>query len=320
MKTDIYSFTGEKDYTPIIYRTPPSHPRSRKRKSPTRSPSSLSPTSKRLAKEPRRHGHNQHTPHDQLVRFGAPSQAKGKGRYRARINTFLRRSATPPFAKDRAKLYGGIAGLAHAAGSVGGEMVAGRGGSCAVVYGEVGGGESLWVEQEGEEEVLVADGEEGEEGGARFAEAEEGAYDEFPSPVSRFAAEGQQTSEGDEEELPEPDTAELARRTKFPRPMSYMQRMASAPIPPDTSTITSTSTSSNSRPPNAHDKLPTDSGSYASQLEISLKDATDEIDRLSSIFQQAQARVRELEEEIAALREEKEAARAAQGDMGDSRA
>lgn len=51
--------------------------------------------------------HNQYTPINQLVRNGAESVSKTRGKYRHRINTFLRRTPSPPLVKDRARLFGG---------------------------------------------------------------------------------------------------------------------------------------------------------------------------------------------------------------------
>jgi hypothetical protein len=52
--------------------------------------------------------HNQYTAPDQLVRNGAQSASLTKGKYRPRVNTFLRRSPSPPWVKDRKKLFGGV--------------------------------------------------------------------------------------------------------------------------------------------------------------------------------------------------------------------
>ncbi|RMY76300.1 hypothetical protein D0863_02045 [Hortaea werneckii] len=104
MRGEKYYFTGEKNYTPIAYHTPPANAAIEVQVSKRKAASPLPEE----PKDPRKHGHNQYTPKDQLVKYGAPSQAKGRKRCRERINTFLRRSPSPEWAKDRAKLYGGI--------------------------------------------------------------------------------------------------------------------------------------------------------------------------------------------------------------------
>ncbi|KAK0261144.1 hypothetical protein B0A54_07943 [Friedmanniomyces endolithicus] len=78
-----YYFTGAKDYKPIIYRfelppapAPTEAEQSNKRKA---SPAETEP------ENPRKHGHNQHTPKDQMVKYGAPSMNKGRLRYRDNI-------------------------------------------------------------------------------------------------------------------------------------------------------------------------------------------------------------------------------------------
>lgn len=87
-----YYFTGEKDYIPILYgKLPPK---------PVAPPPPPDPN-ERLKQ------HNQYTPVDQLIRNGAESMSKTRGKYRHRINTFLRRSPSPPLVRDRARLFGG---------------------------------------------------------------------------------------------------------------------------------------------------------------------------------------------------------------------
>ncbi|CZT25164.1 uncharacterized protein RCC_10893 [Ramularia collo-cygni] len=78
--TSKYHFTGEKDYKPVIYRVPPPTPSEptveeiiRKRKAEDAADLTLY--------NARGHGHNQHTPRDMMVKFGAPtfSRKKPKG-------------------------------------------------------------------------------------------------------------------------------------------------------------------------------------------------------------------------------------------------
>lgn len=159
LKNEKYYFSGEHNYTPILYRrlptpTPPAkQPQPPPKKRKASSPPAGQP------KDPRKHGHNQYTPKDQLVRLGAPSAAKGRQRYRARINTFLRRSASPSWAKDRAKLYGGIGEQAKAymasreAGKGGASDAEVGGPAPAVLAEEQPEEESLWVQEDEESDV-----------------------------------------------------------------------------------------------------------------------------------------------------------------------
>jgi len=87
-----YLFSGEKDFIPIYY-------------------SELlevqeTPTPPGSTQKPKQH--NQYTAPDQLVRNGAQSASLTKGKYRPRVNTFLRRSPSPPWVKDRKRLFGGV--------------------------------------------------------------------------------------------------------------------------------------------------------------------------------------------------------------------
>nr|OQO28391.1 hypothetical protein B0A51_04884 [Rachicladosporium sp. CCFEE 5018] len=79
-----YVFCGEKDYEEMRYRE----------LSPECIPEPPAPVRDSTPKKTNR-GHNQFTPVDQLVRFGAPSKSETRGKYKQRVNTFLRRSASP---------------------------------------------------------------------------------------------------------------------------------------------------------------------------------------------------------------------------------
>jgi hypothetical protein len=87
-----YLFSGEKDFTPVLYSE---LPEVEETPQPPDSP-----------EKPKQH--NQYTAPDQLVRNGAQSASLTKGKYRPRVNTFLRRSPSPPWVKDRKKLFGGV--------------------------------------------------------------------------------------------------------------------------------------------------------------------------------------------------------------------
>ena len=77
----LYLFSGEKDFTPIFYSELPEV------EEPVQPPDS--------PEKPKQH--NQYTASDQLVRNGAQSASLTKGKYRPRVNTFLRRSPSPPW-------------------------------------------------------------------------------------------------------------------------------------------------------------------------------------------------------------------------------
>jgi hypothetical protein len=95
----LYLFSGEKDYEPIFYHDIPD--------APAESPESEDDS----PAKPKQH--NQYTASHLLVRNGAESASLTKGKYRPRVNTFLRRSASPPWVKDRKKLFGGTGVGAH---------------------------------------------------------------------------------------------------------------------------------------------------------------------------------------------------------------
>ncbi|KAK5114424.1 hypothetical protein LTR85_010247 [Meristemomyces frigidus] len=303
MKNDKYYFTGEKEYKPIIYRiaapeavaaeTPVEQSRKRKATSPaTDEPRDL-----------RKHGHNQYTPKEELVKYGAPTSAKGRDRYRARINTFLRRSPTPPFSKDRSKLYGGIGDLAHS--GMASTALQGATGASMALQGIMGtampkpaadeGEDSMWVDQD--EDVPAAEAEEDQ---PRFTSSDDASArtrpielpDDTSSDASPFTRLANNVQSPELEVVPATaeDAIELPRRTKLPQPMSFMERMAATEeADVDTS---------------PREKAVVDSGSYATQLERELVEANSKIDSLASAFEQAQARIEELEGEAAALRDE----------------
>lgn len=88
----LYLFSGEKDFPPVLYS-----------ELPIVQETPEPPDSPQKPKQ-----HNQYTAPDQLVRNGAQSASLTKGKYRPRVNTFLRRSPSPPWVKDRKKLFGGV--------------------------------------------------------------------------------------------------------------------------------------------------------------------------------------------------------------------
>ncbi|KAK3707919.1 hypothetical protein LTR37_011771 [Vermiconidia calcicola] len=92
VKSERYYFTGEKDYTPVIYRIADPEVvkelfQPAKRGFPSPPPKKALPGN--------RHGHNQFTPKDQMVKHGAPHKGISWMRYRNRVNTFLPRDPSP---------------------------------------------------------------------------------------------------------------------------------------------------------------------------------------------------------------------------------
>ena len=99
-----YYFSGEKNYKPIIYRSIEPEPEPE----PTPAEASKRKASRSVSEEPnpKRHGHNQYTPADQMVKNGAEHTGKAHLRRRPHINTFLRRDPSPVLPLDKTRYYG----------------------------------------------------------------------------------------------------------------------------------------------------------------------------------------------------------------------
>ena len=138
----LYLFSGEKDFTPVFYSE---LPEVEETPQPPDSP-----------EKPKQH--NQYTAPDQLVRNGAQSASLTKGKYRPRVNTFLRRSPSPPWVKDRKRLFGGV-GIGKTAPTAQRDVppVSSFDFSFAAAPAPVGlpqeQQESMWVEQNVDEDV-----------------------------------------------------------------------------------------------------------------------------------------------------------------------
>jgi hypothetical protein len=148
----LYLFSGEKDFTPVFYSE---LPEVEETPQPPDSP-----------EKPKQH--NQYTAPDQLVRNGAQSASLTKGKYRPRVNTFLRRSPSPPWVKDRKRLFGGV-GIGRTAPTAQRDTppVPSFDFSFAAAPGPVGlpqEQESMWVEQKEDEDMnmIIDDDENGE--------------------------------------------------------------------------------------------------------------------------------------------------------------
>lgn len=195
-KSAPYYFIGEKDYVPILYDPLPSQP--------TASPPPPDPNAK-----PKQH--NQYTPVDQLIRNGAESLSKTRGKYRARINTFLRRSPSPPSVRDRAKLFGGL-GVGRGPYPRYGKSQGGEGGREPSFTPSQPDRESLWMQQDEDEDDS---GPTSRASGSGLNEATSGALHahdtgmQFSSPAKRVAS-----------------PLLHAPRAKVQKQMGYIERLA----------------------------------------------------------------------------------------------
>lgn len=258
----------------------------------------------------RKHGHNQYTPKEELVKYGAPSLAKGRERYRARINTFLRRSPTPPWAKDRSKLYGGVGEQARAftasmalQDATGASMALQGIADTATSTPRYDNHESMWVEHADEMPTTTPPPNITQPSAVEKTFANKTAPIELVddttsdgSPDTRVMHDGWGAQPDD---LVADNATEKPRR-KLAQPMNFMERMAA-----EEAANAETNTSPKSREQNQV----MDSGSYASQLEQELVKANARIDELSSAFDEAQGRILQFEAEITTMREGFTAAR-----------
>ena len=173
--------------------------------------------------------HNQYTAPDQLVRNGAQSASLTKGKYRPRVNTFLRRSPSPPWVKDRKRLFGGV-GIGRTAPTAQRDTppVPSFDFSFAAASAPVGlpqeQQESMWVEQNAEKDVNM--------------DVDDGNADFLPSIFGGHTA-GQATggalrdpdSLGHDLLAPQPSRRPAAASLFFaqprvPKEMGYIERLA----------------------------------------------------------------------------------------------
>lgn len=143
----LYLFSGEKDYEPVFYHDlPPAEE--------TPEPEAELDDTPAKPKQ-----HNQYTAPELLVRNGAQSASLTKGKYRPRVNTFLRRSPSPPWVKDRKRLFGGV-GIGRTAANAPSNTATSSNfdfsfAPAPSLTGAPAAGQSMWVEQD--EEMLVED-------------------------------------------------------------------------------------------------------------------------------------------------------------------
>lgn len=163
--------------------------------------------------------HNQYTAKHLLVRNGAPSSSLTRGKYRARLNTFLRRSSTPPSALDPVRLFGGARGRRNVPAS----STTGMGNDHGLNDAGFGSAvrqseeESMWVDQDDEEEQAV-EGEDDED--EQLQDAVTDANDKTylaNEPTGSFRGSKRAVS---------PTFATAAPRRKAPKQMNFIERMA----------------------------------------------------------------------------------------------
>ena len=206
-----YFLSGEKDYESVFYHDLPAAPT----ESPEYDDEDDSPV------KPKQH--NQYTAPHLLVRNGAESASLTKGKYRPRVNTFLRRSPSPPWVKDRKRLFGGVGiGRTGASNSGNSPSFDFSFAPAPAVTGAPTGGDSMWVEQDEENEAEEVEDD-----------------DEVISSVfnNTTPAEGDAAALGNEGTTQSHGTPSSTRkrpapsdlivsRLKVPRRMGYIERLA----------------------------------------------------------------------------------------------
>ncbi|KAI7156163.1 hypothetical protein KC349_g6450 [Hortaea werneckii] len=292
MRGEKYYFTGEKNFTPIAYQIAPPEeviePQSSKRKAA--SPPTDEP------KDPRKHGHNQYTPKEQLVKYGAPSRAKGRKRYRERINTFLRRSPSPEWAKDRAKLYGGIGARARAFGDDARQAPAAQKYD---MQTEVTSSSSQGLFLEDDEEMREAEDDETSDAEASNAMT----WEHEPLKPGNNKASGALSharNSSIDATVSESETSTLQqeherRCGKKRQPKSFLERMAAEEDDEEEE--------EQPFPRRRAEPTSLDTGTYASQLEVQLMEANAKVKTLTEDLDQAYDRIEELENEVVRLRD-----------------
>ena len=112
-KPEMYYFTGQQDYTPIIYRDAEFAGSVKKRKASL--PARKEPVLKKQ--------HNQFTPYEDLVKNGAPSTAKSRNTNKAKLERFLKRPPSPRWEENPASVHTGVADQARALTASGDDVV-----------------------------------------------------------------------------------------------------------------------------------------------------------------------------------------------------
>ncbi|KAM0712911.1 hypothetical protein Q7P35_000362 [Cladosporium inversicolor] len=205
-----YFFSGENNYNPVIYHDLPAAP------AETPEPDNEDDT----PVKPKRH--NQYTAPYLLVRNGAESASLTKGKYRPRVNTFLRRSPSPPWVKDRKRLFGGV-GIGRAGNAAPSSTFDFSFAPAPALTGAPTGAESMWVEQDEDIDVKYADEDE-----------EEVLPSVFDNPSSAGGPVATLGNEGATQLHGTPGNAIKRQappglinpRRKVPRQMGYIERLA----------------------------------------------------------------------------------------------
>lgn len=277
-----YYFTGERDYTPFVYRTTdptlaiaPFKPKKRGLPSPLR----------KRALPDNKHGHNQFTPKDQMVKYGAPHKGESWKRYRTRVNPFLARDKSPPLRLTKGPL-------------------------------------SVRPPRENEGHPVVSDGtvfkqlfgEEDENGDSMYVEppsAKRQKMHDHISPVE--TANGDDRDNESDEDFPFSVAAQaiqnLGNLSKYPDYEQYHQQQPQHQHLSERHIAEQDAADRRSASPTDEIEVIPDSGTYAQQLEAELaatKKTVEEqkmqIDRMNKDFEAAREKMKGLEEEVANLK------------------
>ena len=274
-----YFFTGEKDYEPVFYHDLPD--------APAEDPE---PDEDDTPAKPKQH--NQYTEPHLLVRNGAESASLTKGKYRPRVNTFLRRSPSPPWVKDRKRLFGGV-GIGRAGNAAPSSSFGFSFASAAAPTGTTAGGESMWVEQDEESELKVDDDDE---------EVLPSVFDKVSS-----AAEGIATALGNEGRTQPHSTANntlkrqapsssITPRKKVPRQMGYIERLAAGILREEEDAVSA------SPPVATAARTTTSNEDLVAQLENDLDAANAALNEKNSEIAELRLQVEELQTQLALQR------------------
>ncbi|KAK3724799.1 hypothetical protein LTR37_000847 [Vermiconidia calcicola] len=305
VKHERYYFTGEKDYKSIIYRI--ADPEAVKELFQPAKRGFPSPPPKKALPE-NRHGHNQFTPKDQMVKHGAPHKGVSWMRYRNRVNTFLPRDPSPEW-----RPRGGFSVLFSKDKEEATALP-----SSAVQYGTPFGGGTPQAgevdEEEGESLWIGGDDDEGRP--AKRARRGIGSSSLEPTGDD----DGHEMEYASDVEFPFGTTSKDANMTTTTTPRPGMRRKQ------HTDFLTQmlddqdvADKADKSKTETGQDMGGPDSGSYASQLEVRLASAKQTIEeqkaqieqmsQLQSVYTQlqdahaeAESMIKELEEENANLK------------------
>lgn len=157
------------------------------------------------------------------MRNGAQSASLTKGKYRPRVNTFLRRSPSPPWVKDRKRLFGGV-GIGRAAANAPSSTATSSNfdfsfAPAPSLTGAPAAGQSMWVEQD--EDVPVEDNEDGIQPSIFDASVVQRSVEATNNTDRAGLQDASSTS------LKRPALSDLfSARPKAPREMGYIERLA----------------------------------------------------------------------------------------------